>query len=1169
MEFDFTGFLEIVAKALKILFGGQIPGYISNALALCVILLAFLIVAYASLWLFINIIDLLNDKLKPYFYDTSKKRRQNRRQRFAEHIRSEIIRLNNQESWEDYRFTELEAEIEAQGKYRQPLPFLASRESLSREKSLSHALKKTTEKLILLEGEPGSGKSVALRHLTLKLAKKASDSKNLKTIIPLYINLKGLARRNGEPIDQNLIRAYIYKTLNRVNSRDVETFLEDEFGQGIEDGTWLFLFDSFDEIPEVLSSVEADKKIQNYAEAIRDFLSVFSQCRGIISSREYRGPRVLNISKFRILPLSEFRQKQLIKNIDLDGLEADRVIGELGNSSYGFKAMSGNPMFLALLCEYIHKSKEFPQNSHLVYKEYLNNRLERDAERLHRRFKLTLDEVKRAAKYLAYCMTAEQNLGLTPTRDDLKKAAEHHNLDLGTRFSDLLDALEFLKIARSEGEAIQEKEKTFTFAHRRFQEYFATLVALNMLAQVSSTELLTNGKWRETTVVLLQTQKAEHLSDLIRSATEFIEVAVQELNCSGYSQDADFLPENFNETLKRCIEWPNKLLHILGILQEGLLGHTNAIPVNLQNKIDDILSFIVIKGTLLDRKLSLEVSGSASQNIQKKILKLSFLINSSWINNIAYTQLSYLKDIDSFFKECIRLSLLRQAYSGQLYQNIRSSKTYLQRINRNKELLSAFVLLKNIPLLTDFSKLVGLVLLLSLRRTVFLLFLNSHQSYKLFFDALLLILSLDIFLDVLNWAVRHENKQRSLINRFNTFYLCLASVIILSFPVWLFWVLDSNSSNGSNLIIPSFLFSHLDNFFSDGLTDFGGFLGVISTFLSILFLGSFWKTIALRNYLSGIFLEWYWWPLYHIVYSFKTLFKFTNNFSREILSILGCFIETVRLVFRDVVALFRLAVRQGLKGWIRIILVALFLVFWRIWLPFILSISVLYFVFSVSIHIFTLCASWIVRLCFMAVANNHINRISRQRKRKLFNKVSQNNEFSLALISEALKTRQILDEKSFIELINEIEKRLDHTEISNCDIDYLKTLALSIENYRDMSEDTTKRNSEARYMRFAKEYLRRNTTLWILYHCFLKITDIIQKIDSFLDLGTSRSKENLVEWGKIAFKFKDIRRLKTFTGSVEVNLLNDRFSFLRNYYLMERIYMLVEKAEKVNNIHPV
>jgi predicted NACHT family NTPase len=238
------------------------------------------------------------------------------RQMFASVVEGKIRDINSNEKWGDYRFTELEAEVEAEGERRNLSlnPFRRrTRSGLRREKSLTRAIELSRERLIQLEGEPGSGKSVALRFVARTLAERASRSRRLRSVIPLYLNLKGLSRKPDEAVDQNLIKSFVLRTLNNANDRDVERFLEEEFSLGMKEGTWLFLFDSFDEIPEVLSSTEADEAIKSYAGAISDFMSGMNRCRGVVASRHFRGPGQSRWPRFRILPLTEPRRLEPIK----------------------------------------------------------------------------------------------------------------------------------------------------------------------------------------------------------------------------------------------------------------------------------------------------------------------------------------------------------------------------------------------------------------------------------------------------------------------------------------------------------------------------------------------------------------------------------------------------------------------------------------------------------------------------------------------------------------------------------------------------------------------------------------------------------------------------------------------------------------------------------------
>ena len=207
--------------------------------------------------------------------DADEEYRIRQRQGFARYVVAQLEPLAVKEDWRDDRFAELEAEVEVEGRER-AISWLRHSPyrhvNLRREKSLSKGLARTTDSLVILEGEPGSGKSVALRHLAVQLARKAQKSNSTTSLIPLYVNLKEfhLLQR---PVDGNALREFIVESLTRTHDRDVEQFLDEEFDRGMREGSWLLLLDSFDEIPDVLSSAESDNAVVEYAFAINEFLS--------------------------------------------------------------------------------------------------------------------------------------------------------------------------------------------------------------------------------------------------------------------------------------------------------------------------------------------------------------------------------------------------------------------------------------------------------------------------------------------------------------------------------------------------------------------------------------------------------------------------------------------------------------------------------------------------------------------------------------------------------------------------------------------------------------------------------------------------------------------------------------------------------------------------------
>src|SRR5262249_28599866 len=103
-------------------------------------------------------------------------RRRRFRRRFAEHLANELRQLALQEEWRDDKYAELEAEVEIERR-RHWLAFgrqARHQVELEREPSLSRALQRSRDRRILIEGEPGSGKSVALRHVAWQLADRVA-----------------------------------------------------------------------------------------------------------------------------------------------------------------------------------------------------------------------------------------------------------------------------------------------------------------------------------------------------------------------------------------------------------------------------------------------------------------------------------------------------------------------------------------------------------------------------------------------------------------------------------------------------------------------------------------------------------------------------------------------------------------------------------------------------------------------------------------------------------------------------------------------------------------------------------------------------------------------------------------------------------------------------------
>ncbi len=665
--------------------------------------------ACATILLLLHIVARLHktlaEEIWPLFYDAQRTRRVGRRRRFADHIENEVRRLTNFDLWSDYRFTELEAEVEAEGRHRVVgiIPFLSfTSRGLRHERSLSRALEVSVERLILLEGEPGPGKSVALRHVAHLLTARARKARRINSVIPIYINLKEIHRSQDSKIDRRLIQAFIIQTLNRVNDIDVELFVEDEFDLGLREGTWFFLFDSFDEIPEILSSTDADDKIRKYAAAIEDFLHGMNRCRGIIASRQFRGPNGFAWPRFRILPLTEARQRELIRKADLDRELEQSLVGQMPTAPQEVRAMASNPLFLGLVCEHVRDEHSFPENTHAVFETYIENRLTRDKQRLQRRFGFGPEEIRTTAENLAFCMAADPGLGLSPNRQDLNSAVSRFALGVNGEFDAELDALEFIKLARSETATTSIGTRPFTFSHRRLQEYFATCVVLREPHRVQPDQLIGNARWRETAVVTCQTQPLDALTPLLEEIRRrLIEInnsitakddllqnaaTEEEGDYSGaHSPESHSLPEQFR--------WPSGSLYMLALLQDGFSSRLAHLPPDIRAEAGKLLLTATRNGTLSDRKWALETAGTVPLPILQYLLRAGFRSSSQWLSEVAYRQASRLVVLPNDIARWIREALVDQAVRGRLAPERESTLAHLARFENAKRFISTTRLL--------------------------------------------------------------------------------------------------------------------------------------------------------------------------------------------------------------------------------------------------------------------------------------------------------------------------------------------------------------------------------------------------------------------------------------------------------------------------------------------
>lgn len=565
---------------------------------------------------FAKCIDSYKSSGLPLWQSKSNKISIRKRKQFCAVLEADLSYLAKAENWNDQYFTDLEAEVETEGGYyASALDKLRKKKSfgLRKESSLIRAITTSTERAMQLVGEPGSGKSVALRHLAKQFAEQGRKSNDKNAIVPLYINLREMELANKEDVNADSVREFILDNIRRGDA-DTSAFVKDNWQDYCNRGIWLFLFDSFDEIPAVLHAETGSNIIKKFSQALRQFLEGMGECKGILASREFKGPETLPWKKLRILPLTGEKQDELIRNSFLDEKNMSMVRQHLANSH---SSIGSTPLFLTLLCRYVRDECKPPNNDHDILFQHIDRLSRREPEYLLRKYNLSPVELVMGAERLARLFAEDDNLSLAPSLDQIRAKLPITEVPGGS-LENLISALVDSKIGRADVPNAALGDRRFAFAHRRYQEALFVRYLTTHPEVISPTTLLTENRWREYTVTLLQTREYEEFSDLLSHASFILSECASQNNFNLCGQSP--LPSNLG-----YYNWPNEtVIQLLSLLQEGLAHRLQDVPYSLTSAVSNFLKPRWEKGDSFDRNEVLRLGGLLPHDTLVKYLVETF-----------------------------------------------------------------------------------------------------------------------------------------------------------------------------------------------------------------------------------------------------------------------------------------------------------------------------------------------------------------------------------------------------------------------------------------------------------------------------------------------------------------------------------------------------------------
>ncbi len=605
----------------------------------------------------VKLIEAYKSSGLPMWLNTANKSRVRRRKQFCAVLDADLAYLAKAENWNDLYFTDLEAEVETEGGYYATAWDRLRRKKstgLRKERSLIRAITSSTERAMQLVGEPGSGKSVALRHLAKQFAEQGRKSNDKNATVPLYINLREMENSNINVISADSVREFVLDNIRRGDA-DTSAFVKENWDDYCNRGIWLFLFDSFDEIPAVLHSEAGSNVVRHYSQAIRQFLEGMGECKGILASREFKGPEALPWTKLRILPLSGEKQDELIHNSFIDTQHMSLVRQHLARSH---SSIGSTPLFLTLLCRYVRDEHQAPKNDHDILLQHVERLARREPEYLLRKYKLSPEQLIIGAERLARLFAEDDTLSLAPSLDQIIAQLPQDQIPEGS-IERLISALVDCKIGRADVPNAAQGDRRFAFAHRRYQEALFVRYLARHPEAIPVRDLLIEPRWREYTVTLLQTRNFEEISGLLDCARLILMDRTSNQAQKIYSHPP--LPSDLS-----YFDWTSEIaVPLLSLLQEGLARRLQDIPESLSSAISCFLTPRWQKGDTWDRCEVLRLGGLLPHDILVDYLVEVFSVGTKTERLYAFRQAAFTSGLPKIARTAVLKILSDQVISAK------------------------------------------------------------------------------------------------------------------------------------------------------------------------------------------------------------------------------------------------------------------------------------------------------------------------------------------------------------------------------------------------------------------------------------------------------------------------------------------------------------------------
>ncbi|GAA1010143.1 hypothetical protein Aple_039330 [Acrocarpospora pleiomorpha] len=559
-------------------------------------------------------------------------------------------------------------------------------------------------RVVLLTGGPGSGKSTAL----LDLVRDAFAAPQAETpMVPVYVDLRGF--RPSGPVTADAVRAEVLAAMKAGGSGAVADFVDTWFDHGLKLGWWQFLFDSFDEIPALLSAHDPAAAAEHHAAAILAFLYDLTPCGAVVATRDIAGYTAFQaVPRLRILPMSERVRGQLLERFGSSPATRRRLESRLATAPIPIQEMADNPLLLSLLYRVVTADPGgwFPTDRHDVLDHYVREQLG-DAP-----------SVMAAAAEIALAMSHHPSLSLNPSIRELCAALtpEGGAGPAPDMIQMLLESLQSAKLGAYTALAADRGERRFSFVHRAVQEYFVTVALLARPHRVPAAELLTESRWHPAAVSLLRRRSSEVVGELTGIAGTLL--AREDL------PDDDDTP------------WRETTVNLLATLADGFAPPSpHQLPDALRVQVGHRLLDVWPKAGTAERVDVVRFASAADPDTENELLGRAFHAHGTLLRDTAFRQAVSRPVVPAAVLPQLRRTLLTLEVERRLRARRRTIRAQLRGSGREPTLLNTVRLLR-------VGQAIDLLVCLALGPTLYLIADIDEPAAPIGFSVVMMVLHL-------------------------------------------------------------------------------------------------------------------------------------------------------------------------------------------------------------------------------------------------------------------------------------------------------------------------------------------------------------------------------------------------------------------------------------------